>query len=184
MIPAVIGFVILVVLVAWMISIYNRLVAMRQLTLNAWAQIDVQTKRRYDLIPNLVETVKGMMSHERDTLERVIQARNQALSADSPGEKGQAEGRLNAALGGFFGLVESYPDLKADTNMVQLQDELRETESKISFARQYYNDTVTSYNTMLETFPSSLVAGMGSFKPRERFEIENPIEREAVKVQF
>lgn len=184
MIYAVILFVILVVLVAWMIAIYNRLVSMRQLTLNAWAQIDVQTKRRYDLIPNLVETVKGMMSHEKDTLERVIQARNQAIKADSPAAKGQAEGQLTAALGGFFGLVEAYPDIKADTNMLQLQEELRETESKISFARQYYNDVVTSYNTMLETFPSSIVAGVGSFKPRERFEVENPAEREAVKVQF
>ncbi len=177
-------FVILVIGVVWFIAMYNRLVASRQLTMNAWSQIDVQTKRRYDLIPNLVETVKGMMAHEKDTLERVIAARNQAVGAHGVAEKGKAEGALTAALGGFFGLVENYPDLKANTNMMELQSELRETESKITFARQYYNDVVTSYNTMLETFPSSIIAGMGSFKSRELFEIENPIERDPVKVQF
>lgn len=177
-------FVILVLFVAGFIAIYNKLVKFRQLTMNAWAQIDIQLKRRYDLIPNLVETVKGYMAHEKDTLERVIQARNQAVNATGVSEKSKAEGALTGALTGFFGLAEAYPDLKSNTNMIELQEELRETESKISFSRQYYNDVTTEYNTMLETFPSSIIAGMGSFKPRELFEVTDPIEREPVKVKF
>lgn len=152
--------------------------------MNAWAQIDVQLKRRYDLIPNLVETVKGYMSHEQDTLEKVIKARNQAMSAEGVNEKSVAEGALSSALTGFFGLAEAYPDLKANTNMIELQEELRGTENKISMARQYYNDVVTAYNTKIETFPSSIVAGLAHAEPRDLFELETTAERQPVKVDF
>lgn len=177
-------FVFFLVLLVMFIGMYNSLVALRQQTMNAWSQIDVQLKRRYDLIPNLVESVKGAMSHERETLERVIQARNQAMGAVGVRDKAAAEGALGAAVTGLFGLMENYPDLKANSNMAQLQEELTGTESKISFARQYYNDVVTSYNTKLETFPSSILAGMGNFKPRELFEIEDAAQREPVTVKF
>jgi LemA protein len=175
---------ILVVLLFGAIAMYNSLVSLRQQTGNAWAQIDVQLKRRYDLIPNLVETVKGYMAHEKDTLERVIQARNMALQANTVKEKATAEAAVGAALTGIFGLAEAYPDLKANTNMLSLQEELKSTENKIAFARQYYNDIVTSYNTKIETFPSSIFASMGGFKPKDLFELEEPAAREAVKVQF
>ena len=182
MIWVLIGVLVLLLLIA--IGMYNSLVSLRQQTGNAWAQIDVQLKRRYDLIPNLVETVKGYMAHEKDTLERVIQARNQALQANTVKEKATAEAVVGAALTGFFGLAEAYPDLKANTNMMSLQEELKSTENKIAFARQYYNDIVTSYNTKIETFPSSIFASMGNFKPKELFELDEPAAREAVKVQF
>jgi LemA protein len=182
MIWVLIGVLVLLLLIA--VGMYNSLVSLRQQTGNAWAQIDVQLKRRYDLIPNLVETVKGYMAHEKDTLERVIQARNQALQANTVKEKATAEAAVGAALTGFFGLAEAYPDLKANTNMMSLQEELKSTENKIAFARQYYNDIVTSYNTKIETFPSSIFASMGNFKPKELFELDEPAAREAVKVQF
>lgn len=166
------------------IVIYNTLVSLRQQTSNAWGQIDVQLKRRYDLIPNLVETVKGYMAHEKETLERVIQARNHALAATGPAEKATAEREVRGALANVFALSEAYPDLKANTNMLTLQEELRSTENKISFARQYYNDIVTAYNTKLEVFPSNIFAGMGGFKPKELFEIEDPVQRENVQVKF
>ena len=183
--PLLIGmFLVLVIILVVFIGMYNSLVSLRQQTMNAWAQIDVQLKRRYDLIPNLVESVKGIMNFEKETLERVIQARNQAVGATSVNDKARAEGALTGALTGFFGLVESYPDLKSNTNTIELQEELRGTESKISFARQYYNDVVTAYNTKLQTFPSSIVAGFGKFQPRDLFELENPVEREPVQVKF
>jgi len=166
------------------IGMYNKLVSLRQQVKNAWAQIDVQLKRRYDLIPNLVETVKGYMKHEQETLEKVIKARNAALSATSVKDKSVAEGQLTAALGGIFALSESYPELKSNENMLSLQEELKSTENKIGFARQYYNDTVTAYNTRLETFPSSIFASLGSFKPQELFELDEPDARDNVKVQF
>lgn len=166
------------------IGIYNSLVSLRQQTVNAWSQIDVQLKRRYDLIPNLVETVKGYMDHEKDTLERVIQARNQAIAAKGVKEQGQAESLLGAALGNLFALSEAYPDLKANDNMRELQEELRSTENKISFARQYYNDVTTRYNTKLEVIPSSIVANISKFESRELFEISEATEREPVKVEF
>ncbi len=166
------------------IAMYNGLVSLRRQTQNAWAQIDVQLKRRYDLIPNLVETVKGMMSHEKDTLERVVAARNRAVGATSVGEKAQAENQVASALAGFYAVAEAYPQIQSNTNMMQLQEELRSTENKISFARQYYNDVVTNYNTKLETFPSSIFASMGGFKPRELFELDEPAAREPVKVSF
>jgi LemA protein len=168
----------------WFIAQYNKLVSLRQQTGNAWSQIDVQLKRRYDLIPNLVETVKGYMRHEQDTLERVIAARNRAISATSVHEKAEAEAQVTSALNGIFALAEAYPDLKANQNMMMLQEELRSTENKIAFARQYYNDVVTNYNTKLETFPTAMIAGSAGFKPREMFELDEPAARDAVKVQF
>lgn len=173
-----------VLLVVLGIGMYNRLVSLRQTTMNAWAQIEVQLKRRYDLIPNLVETVKAFMAHEKDTLERVINARNQALQAKGVHDVAAAEGALTGALGNLFALAEAYPQLQSNQNMLTLQEELRSTENKISFARQYYNDAVTSYNTSLQTFPSSIFASMGGFKPRELFELEDAAAREPVKVQF
>lgn len=176
--------VVVALIVFYGISQYNSLVSLRRQTQNAFGQIDVQLKRRYDLIPNLVETVKGYMRHEQDTLERVIQARNQALAARTVGEKAAAEGQVQAALGGFFAVSEAYPELRSNENMLSLQEELKSTENKIAFARQYYNDIITQYNTKIETFPSSIFANMGGFKPKELFEIEDPIQRENVKVQF
>lgn len=175
---------ILVVLLIVAISAYNSLVSLRQQTGNAWAQIDVQLKRRYDLIPNLVETVKGYMKHEQDTLEKVIKARNMALAATTVGEKATAEKAVGAALTGIFGLAEAYPDLKSNENMIQLQEELRGTENKIAFARQYYNDIVTAYNTKIEAFPTNIFANMGKFEPKELFELEELAAREPVKVKF
>ncbi len=176
--------IVVVVLVVWVIAAYNGLVSDRQQTMNAWGQIDVQLKRRYDLIPNLVETVKGYMKHEQDTLEKVIQARNRAVGATSVHDKAAAETAVASALSGFFALAEAYPELRSNENMMQLQEELRSTENKISFARQYYNDIVTSYNTKLEAFPTNILAGMGNFKPKELFELDEPAAREPVKVQF
>ncbi len=177
-----IGVLVLILFAA--IGIYNGLVSLRQQTGNAWGQIDVQLKRRYDLIPNLVETVKGYMSHEKDTLERVIQARNMALQATGVRDKAQAEAAVTSALTGILGIAEAYPELKANQTMMNLQEELSQTENKIAFARQYYNDVVTSYNTKIEAFPSNIFANMGGFKPRELFEVTDAVQREAVKVQF
>lgn len=177
-----IGLIVVILFVC--IGIYNSLVSLRQQTANAWGQIDVQLKRRYDLIPNLVETVKGYMKFEQETLEKVIQARNMALGARSVGDKAAAEQQVTSSLNGLFAIAEQYPDLKANQNMLSLQEELKSTENKIAFARQYYNDIVTAYNTKLETFPSSIFASAGGFKPRELFELDEPAAREAVKVQF
>jgi LemA protein len=182
--PLIVLLIFVVLLVVVFVAMYNGLVALRQQTMNAWSQIDVQLKRRYDLIPNLVETVKGYMKHEQDTLEKVIQARNRAVNAQTVPEKAAAETQVAAALTGFFALAEAYPELRSNENMLSLQEELKSTENKISFARQYYNDVVTRYNTKIEAFPSSIVAGMGSFKPRDLFELDEPAARDAVKVQF
>lgn len=182
--PIVILIVILIGLVLWGISLYNSLVSLRKQTENAFGQIDVQLKRRYDLIPNLVETVKAYMKHESDTLEKVIKARNQAVSATTVGEKAEAEAQVTRALGGIFALSEAYPELRSNENMLSLQEELKSTENKVAFARQYYNDIVTRYNTMIEQFPSSIFANAGNFKPVELFEIEDPVQREAVRVSF
>lgn len=187
--------VLIVVLVAWAAGIYNRLVGLRNRFKNAFAQIDVQLKRRYELIPNLVETAKGYMQHERGTLEAVIQARNQAVSAagqaqQNPGDPqamknlGQAEGALTGVLGRLFALAEAYPDLKANQNMSQLMEELTSTENKVAFARQAYNDSVMVYNTARERFPAALFAGMMGFSGAQLLEIERPEEREAVRVSF
>lgn len=182
--PLLIFIVILAILVFWAIGIYNGLVRKRQECNNSFAQIDVQLKRRYDLIPNLVETVKGYMKFEQETLEKVIQARNSALGANTVSEKAEADGQVTRALNGFFALSEAYPDLKANQNMLNLQEELSATENKISYARQYYNDSVTNYNSAIEMFPSSIFANMGGFKPAQLFQIEDPVEKQNVKVSF
>jgi len=177
------------------VGVYNRLVRLRNRYKNAFAQIDVQLKRRYDLIPNLVETAKGYMKHERETLEAVIQARNQASSAAStaaanPGDPEAMQGLVGAetaltgTLGRLFALAEAYPDLKANQNMAQLMEELTSTENKIGFSRQAFNDSVTTYNTAIQVFPAVLLAGMFSFNEADLFEIEEPTEREPVKVSF
>ncbi len=178
----ILGIIVLVVLA--LIGIYNGLVGARNRVANAFSQIDVQLKRRYDLIPNLVETVKGYAAHEKETLERVIQARQQAISAQGVAQQAQAENMLTGALRQLFALSESYPNLKANENFGQLQEELVSTENKISFARQFYNNTVENYNTRLQRFPAVMVAGMLGFTPAEFFELEDPAEREAVKVKF
>lgn len=180
-------------LALWFMSQYNSLVRLRNFYRNAFAQIDVQLKRRHDLIPNLVETAKGYMSHERETLEAVITARNSAESArgnvntDDAGSMKQlvaAEQGLGGALGRLFALSEAYPDLKANQNMMQLSEELTTTENKVSFARQAYNDSVTKYNNQREVFPTNIVAGMFNFKEAALFEVTSGAEREAVKVSF
>jgi LemA protein len=178
-----------VLLVLYFIALYNGLVGKRNEAKNAWSQIDVQLKRRYDLIPNLVETAKGYMKHERETLEAVIRARQTAVDLSRAGDVNvadlaKAEGALQQSLRGLFAVAEGYPDLKANTNMLSLQEELTSTENRVGFARQAYNDAVMRFNNAIEQFPSSIVAGMGNFKQLEFFEVESPEERKAVKVSF
>jgi LemA protein len=175
--------VILVLLVVYVIAQYNGLVRLKNRVDGAWAQIDVQLKRRYDLVPNLVETVKGYAAHERETLEAVIQARNMAVSATGPAEQAQNENILTGALKNLFALSEAYPDLKANQNFLALQEELTGTEGRIAYARQYYNDSVQSYNTKIQTFPGNIFAGMFHFGPREYFETDDE-SRGNVKVEF
>lgn len=181
----IIGVLLFLIIVSF-IGIYNKLVRDRNRVDNAWHQIDVQLKRRYDLIPNLVETVKGYASHEKEVFERVTQARTMGINAQTVGEQAQAENMITQALKNLFAVAEAYPDLKANQNFLMLQEELSGTESKIAFARQFYNDSVMSYDTNRQRFPANIVAGMFSntFKPREYFEIEVAAEREAPKVQF
>ncbi len=174
----------LLIIVIWAVAIYNSLVRKRVQCQNGWSQIDVQLKRRYDLIPNLVETVKGYASHERETLEAVTKARQQAIDASSIQDQGIAENMLTGALRQLFALSENYPDLKANQNFIQLQEELVSTENKIGFARQHYNDTVSRLNSAIEMFPSNIVAGMFNFEKREFFEVEDQSVREAPKVEF
>ncbi|MCX6898836.1 MAG: LemA family protein [Verrucomicrobia bacterium] len=176
--------VIAVVLVVWAIATYNGLVQLRNQLDNAWAQIDVQLKRRYDLIPNLVETVKGYAKHERETFERVTQARNMAVNAKGVGERAEAEGMLTGALKSLFAVAEAYPELKANQNFLGLQEELTSTENKVSFARQFYNDNAMTYNTRIQTFPTLFIAGMFQFTKRDFFEVKAGPEREAPKVSF
>ena len=179
----------------WIVGAYNRLVSLRNRFKNAYAQIDVQLKRRYDLIPNLVETAKGYIKHERGTLEAVVAARNAASAANtraaqSPGdaaamkELSGAETALTSTLGRLFAVAEAYPDLKANTTMMALMEELTSTENKVAFARQAYNDAVMGYNTQRETFPTNMIAGPFNFGPAELFVIEKPEEKEAPKVSF
>lgn len=184
MIPMLVILAILVVVLLWIIGIYNSLVRLRNAVKNAWSQIDVQLKRRHDLIPNLIETVKGYMQHERGTLENVTKARNLAAQASGVGEQAKAESGLNQALSSFFVVAENYPDLKANQNFMALQEELTSTENKIGFARQAYNDQAMQFNNTIEMFPSNIVAGMFSFKQAEFFEIEEAAERAVPKVSF
>lgn len=176
--------VLVVIIAAWLIGLYNGLVGLRNAVKNAWAQIDVQLKRRHDLIPNLVETAKGYVKHERETLENITNARSRAMGADSVGEKAKAESALSGAISKFMLVVENYPDLKANQNFLALQEELTSTENKIAFSRQAYNDQVMLYNNKIQMFPSNIVAGMFNFQPSEFFEIENESERQAPKVDF
>ena len=186
MIPGIVVGVIVVILAIVLWVLYNGLVRLRNQVKNAWAQIDVQLKRRYDLIPNLVETAKGYMKHERETLEAVTKARNlaQQVSSAGAGERAKAEGELSSALSRLLAVVERYPDLKANQNFLALQEELTSTENKISFSRQYYNDSVLRYNNQTQVVPSNIVASMFGFKADEFFEVTLAAEREAPKVSF
>ena len=183
-IVGIVAVVVVVVVFLWMMGIYNGLVRLRNAAKNAWSQIDVQLKRRHDLIPNLVETAKGYMQHERETLEEVTKARNLASQASGVGDQAQAETGLNQALSNFFVVVESYPDLKANQNFLSLQEELTSTENKIGFARQAYNDAVMQLNNRVQMFPSNIVAGIFNFQQGEFFEIEDATERNVPQVSF
>jgi LemA protein len=175
---------VIVVLVGWVIGVYNALVRLRNRVKESWAQVDVQLKRRFDLIPNLMETVKGYMSHERETLEAVTQARAAVSSAGDMESRMAAEAGLTGALGRLFAVSEAYPDLKASTNFLALQEELTSTENKISFARQFYNETVMNFNNKVQMFPGNIIAGMFNFKEEAFFELEDQAQREAPKVDF
>jgi LemA protein len=176
--------VILVVLALILVGLYNRLVRYRNRVDNAWAQVEVQLKRRWDLIPNLVETVKGYAAHERGVFEAVTEARTRAQQAQSPAESAQAEGILSQALGRLFAVAEAYPDLKATQNFQELQAQLSETEDKVAVSRQVYNDTVLTYHNAIQTFPGTLFAGPFGFTKREFFEVEDEAQREAPQVTF
>ncbi len=180
---AILGGIVLL-LILWAVAAYNGLVRHRNQVRNGWAQIDVQLKRRHDLIPNLVETVKGYAGHEKETLDRVVQARARAVSAESVSARSRAEGELSQALGRLMLVVEQYPDLKANQNFLALQEELTSTENKIGFSRQFYNDTVMSYNTRIQSVPTNIIAGMFNFEEEEFFELQEAAEREAPKVKF
>jgi LemA protein len=183
-IPLIVIVVIVVLLALYVISVYNGLIGLKNKIENAWAQIDVQLKRRYDLIPNLVETVKGYASHEKETLDAVITARNMAMAqSGGPEAQGQAENVISGALKSVFALSEAYPDLKANTNFLNLQEELTGTEGRIAYARQFYNDTVVRFNTKIEKFPGNLVAGRLGFTAREYFEVDEG-SRGNVQVNF
>jgi LemA protein len=175
--PTIILLVVLAAVALWIMGTYNSLVALKNRVVNAWKQIDVQLKRRHDLIPNLVNTVKGAMDFERSTLEAVISARNKAVAATGVQATARAEGELTQALGRLFALTENYPELKSNQNVLQLQEELTSTENKISFARQLYNDTATEYNTKQMQFPANLVAGLAKAAPAELWQIEDAAER-------
>lgn len=190
-----VGVALLVMLLLWTLGIYNKLVTLRNRYKTAWAQIDVQLKRRYDLIPNLVETAKSYMKHERETLERVIAARNSAFAAgqqvaQNPGNPAAmhqlqgAEGTLAGVLGRFMALAESYPDLKANTTMMQLSEELSSTENKIAFARQAFNDAIMVYNTAVQVIPNNIIASFTGFQTAELFEVTDTAQREAPRVSF
>ncbi|HEX3645481.1 MAG TPA: LemA family protein [Vicinamibacterales bacterium] len=182
------AFLVLVALVAllavWIIASYNRLVSMRNQTLNGWRQIDVQLKRRHDLVPNLVNAVRGSMDFERDTLTAVMEARSKALTATGPADAAQKEGQLSQALGRLLAVAENYPTLKSNDNVKMLQEELSGTENKVGFARQFYNDIATNFNTAQQVFPANLFAAAFGFKPAELFEITTAAERDAPVVDL
>jgi LemA protein len=175
---------IIVLIVLWAVFAYNRFVTLINRVKEAWSDIDVQLKRRYDLIPNLVETVKGYATHEREAFENVTKARAQSMQAGTPGAKAQAENMLSGALKSLFAVAEAYPDLKANQNFLGLQTELSDTENKIQAARRFYNGNVRDLNTSIETFPSNFIANMFKFEPREFFELEDAAAKEPVKVKF
>jgi LemA protein len=183
-IPIVVIIALVLIIIFYLIGIYNSLVKLRNQVKNAWSQIEVQLKRRHDLIPNLVETARGYMKHERQTMENVTQARSQALAAESVQDKAKAEGALTGAVRQFMLVVENYPDLKANQNFLALQEELTSTENKIGFARQNYNDQTLFYNNKIQMFPSNVVAGMFNFKEEQFFEIEDAGDRAVPKVSF
>jgi len=176
--------IIVLVAMVWAFFTYNSLVGLKVRIENAWSQIDVQLKRRHDLIPNLVEAVKGYMNYEKDTLERVIKARTQAIDASGLKDKAQAENFLTQTLRSLFAVVERYPELKANQNVLRLQEELTSTENKVAFSRQYYNDEVRTYNTKIQVVPENIIAGIAGFQKAEFFEIEDRAEKEAPKVQL
>lgn len=168
----------------WLILTYNRLIMLHQRVKNAWSQINVQLKRRYDLIPNLIEVVKGYMTYEKQTLENVIKARTQAIEATAVKDKAAAENLLTSSLRCLFALVENYPELKANQSILKLQEELTTTENRISFARQYYNDEVMFYTTAIKSIPNNIIAAIGNFKVEVFFEIEEPTHRQAIQVKL
>jgi LemA protein len=174
--------IVFVIIIA--VGMYNSLVSLRNRCDNAWSQVDVQLRRRYDLIPNLVETVKGYAKHEREVFERVTEARTKAIDASTVKEQGQAENQLTGALKTLFAVAENYPELKANQNFLMLQEELAGTESKVAYARQFYNDSIMKYNIRLQVFPSSIIAGMFKFKQRDYFEIGEEAAKGPVKVTF
>lgn len=179
-----IALIVIAVIIIAIIGIYNSLVSSKLKVDNAWSQIDVQLQRRFDLIPNFVETVKGYMTHESETFEKIAALRTSWANSSSVGEKAKLDGELSGALKTIMAVSENYPELKANTNFSELSEELRNTENKISFSRQFYNDSVTMYNTKLELFPSNIVAGMFNFTPRELFAAESDEARKNVKVDF
>ena len=184
MLPTIVILVVLGLLVLWAIGIFNSLTRKRITANGAWSDIDVQLKRRYNLIPNLVETVKGYAKHEQETLENVIKARQQAIDVSGVQNQAAAENMLTGALRQLFALSESYPDLKANTNFMQLQEELTSTENKIGFSRQHYNKTAAQYNEAIAVFPNNMLAGMFNFKIMDFFELDDEAQREAPKVSF
>jgi len=184
MVPVIVLVVLIVIFVFYIISIYNSLVGLRNQVKNSWSQIDVQLKRRHDLIPNLIEAVKGYMAHERGTLENITNARSKAVSAQGVSEKAKAEAQLTEAIGKFNLVVENYPDLKANQNFLALQEELTSTENKISFSRQNYNDQVLFFNNKIQMFPSNIIASMFGFKEEVFFQVEDTTERAVPKVSF
>lgn len=184
MAPLLIIFIAAVVIVVWAVIKYNGLVTLRNQVANGWKQIDVQLKRRHDLIPNLVNTIKGSMEFEQDTLQKVIAARGAAVSATGVADAAVKEGALSGALGRLFALAESYPNLKSNENVKQLQEELASTENKIGFARQFYNDIATKFNISQQVFPGNIIAGLFGFKPSELFEIKDAGERDVPQVDL
>ena len=181
---AIIVLVVVALIVLWVISVYNSLVKSRQKVKNSWSQIEVQLQRRFDLIPNLVETVKGYMGHESDVLENIAKLRTSWANAQSTSEKVELDNQLSSALKTIMAVSENYPELKASQNFSELQESLKETENKVAYSRQFYNDAVTMYNTKLEVFPSNIIAGMFGFKAESLFAVDNEAARQNVKVDF
>ena len=176
--------IVVVLIIIWLIAVYNSLIKSRNRVDEAWADIDVQLKRRYDLIPNLIETVKAYASHEKETFQKVTEARSKAMQAENVEEKAKAENALSETLKSLFAVAENYPDLKASQNFMQLQDELVDTENKIQAARRFYNGNVRDFNTKIQIFPTNLIAGMLGFKKYDFFQVEEEAAREAPKVKF